>query len=232
MKSVGLKGVTTILALIFILLAAPAYAGKFKEVKQMIMDKEYRIENAIKDGKEGCWVYWGKDKVWWEPKPWHTSKLREIGLAYYDIWTPPGLNFPWDDSLEVREKYNADQVAIRGINGINLAFGCPDYTDEFVSSILSPKGKLRVKKMLEWSRSLVYYDYGGKYPQEDGLLVHKYTWVMSYPEDVAGMAGVDLQYSGKKEDDIWFYLPSVRKVRRKSKRIFGGDRRESLKGAI
>ncbi len=228
MKTLGLKGFTTILALIFILLAVPAHAGKFKEVKQMIMGKEYRIENAVKDGKEGCWVYWGKDKVWWEPKPWHTSKLREIGPAYYDTWAQSGLKFPWDDALAEREKYNVDQVVIRGINGINLAFGTPDYTDEWSSPILSPKGKMRTKKALEWSKSLVYHDYKGKYPQKDGVLVHKYAYVMTYPEDVAGMSGIDLQYSGKKDDDIWFYLPSVRKVRRMS----AGSRQDFYPGGV
>lgn len=209
-----------ILSLFFVLtsfLFLPSvYAGRFKEVKQVIMGKEYRIENAVKDGKEGCWVYWGEEKVWWEPKPWHTAKLKEIGPAYYDIWTQPGLNFPWDDPMEAREKYTVDQVVIRGINAINLALGCPDVVNYYAGGIRSPRGKVRTKKGLEWYRSNVYHDYGGKYPKEEGKLVRRYTWSAVYPEDISGMSGINWSYSGKKEDDIWFYLPSVRKVRRMS----------------
>ena len=167
----------------------------FTLAQSIYKGKEYRIENAVKDGKEGCWVYWGKeDKVWWEPKPWHTAKLKEIGPAYYDIWTQPGLNFPWNDPLKEREKYTVDQVVVRGINAINMSLGCPDYADKFVGSLLSPKGKLRVKHGCEWNRSNIYYDYGGKYPEGEGKLKRKYAWEMTYPEDVSGMGGINYSF--------------------------------------
>jgi len=196
----------------------------------MIMDKEYRVENATKDGKEGCWVYWGKeDKVWWEPKPWHTKKLKEIGPAYYDTWTQPDLPFPWNDSLEERRKYSADQVMLRGLYGLlSKGLGIPSFTDSWISCLVSPKGKCRRKDANEWAVSKVYTTYGGKYPEEEGKLVSMYSYVMAYPEDVAGMSGINWTYSGKKEDEIWFYLPSVRKVRRMS----AGSRQDFFPGAV
>jgi len=228
------RGIATLLALIFILslflLSPSVYAGSFKEIKQMIMGKEYRIENAIKDGKEGCWVYWGEDKVWWEPKPWQQKLLKEEGLAFYDRWIKPGLPYPYELSLEERGKLSGFEVVDRATPATVFGDFRTDSITAWTPQTFSPRGKVRVKKGMEFLKSnrLNYKDFNLEKFRAEGKLRRKYSYFMTYPEDVKGMGGIMYSYYGPKEDDIWFYLPSVRKVRRMSV----GSRQDFFPGSV
>lgn len=215
-RRLELKTFLFLILFLFLLLPLFSFAQEKGEIKQVIFDKEYRVEKGTKEGKEGYWCYWGEDKAWWEPKPWYLKELNEQGPILYQRWTKPGLVWPWDATLEEREKWTGYDWALRGPNlasGLQHMIG---YCDIGQGILISPEGRERAKRYLEYNIAFVKRQYGGHLPQEEGKLLRKYAFVYTTPEDIKGLGMVMISYSGKKEDDNWFYSPSVRKVRRMS----------------
>jgi hypothetical protein len=213
----------SLILILFILLAKVCVAQEKNVLKEMIWGKEYKIEKSDK----GYWVYWGDEKYFWEPKPWQQKELAAQGPAYYNIWAAPKLPYPWDLTLEEREKLNGKEFMMRGNEAIGNYFEMNhDKLDTFMTVLFAPDGTQRMHKGIEFWRPLVYL-YGG-YPKEEGKILKKYVYIENYPEDVRGLAGLDIEYSGAKEDDSYLYLPSVRKVRRMSI----GNRQDFFPGVI
>ena len=221
-----------IMSFLSVCLSFPALSsGQEKgEVKQMIFGKEYRVEKGVKEGKEGYWCYWGEDKAWWEFKPWYLDSLKEKGPLCYDLYTQPGLPFPFDGTLKEREKWKGFHWAMRGIM---LASGCQmmdDYCDEGRVALISPKGRIRAKKYFEWNLNYISTRHNGHWPlDKPNELIRKYAYEYREPEDVSGLGSITWTYSGpKKEDENWYYSPSVRKVRRLST----GARQDFFPGSV
>src|SRR5713226_10415883 len=75
--------------------------GKFggKQIfAKTVLGKEYRMETA--EGEAGkYWVYWGDEKMKWEPKPFYPDELNQKGPMFY----AEHLNlkfFPYNSSLQ------------------------------------------------------------------------------------------------------------------------------------
>jgi len=219
-RELGLKiFLSSILFLFFLFPPIFSYAQEKQEkgeIKQVIFNKEYRVEKGTKEGKAGYWCYWGKDKAWWEPKPWYLKEHNEQGPAFYDRWVKPGLTFPWDDDLIRREKYSGYQWALRGINLASGLQFMDDYCDEGEALLIYPTGRVRSKKYYEWNIAYLKSQHNGRWPKEEGQRTRSYAFEYISPEDVSGLGMIIHSYSGKKDDDNFYYSPAVRKVRRMS----------------
>jgi len=201
-----------------------SYSGEVVS-KQMIDGKEYRVEKA----EGGYWAYWGEDKVFWEPKPYYPKGLKEKGPAYFDMWLQPNLPRPFELSLAERDKLeDAREIMWRNLIDVIFAASSVDaITEDFWTLLYSPGGGTRRKKGHEWIKSY-YLDPEALSPEDRGKVTRKYLWILSEPEDVSGMGGLGITYFGEKGDDLWFYLPATRKVRR----MAVGSRQDFFPGTI
>jgi len=212
----GLKG---ILAIFITLAFLSAYS--YGEEKQIIAGKEYSIEKA----EGGYWVHYGDDKAWWEPKPWQQADLKKVGPAYYDKWAQPNLPYPWELSLEEREKLTPQQCRTRSIDVQSYCFAL-DWKGIFGLQIVDPKGGVRDRIGLEWGRN--YRRHQDLVPPErKGKFYYKFLFVFVKPEDVKGVGMTAVCKSDSEvPDDVYLYLTSQRKVRRLS----AGSKKDSWSG--
>ncbi|MEW6297520.1 MAG: DUF1329 domain-containing protein [Thermodesulfobacteriota bacterium] len=191
--------------------------GKFggKEVfSKTILGKEYRIETV--EGEAGTyWVYWGEEKVKWEPKPFYPDELNQKGPMFY----VEHLNlkfFPYNNSLEEREQFTAFDVQNCCAFFAPFVAGPIDLEDGFESHLYSPTGYRRDKTGMEFNKW--YLEGRTKHVWDKdsttGEPYRKYLFVFRTPQDLAKTAFFQVQYQGQKEDDNFLYNPVVRKVRR------------------
>jgi predicted RND superfamily exporter protein len=89
----------------------------------------------------------------------------------------------------------------------------PDSTVEATFTLTEPNGDARIRKAVGLTRT----EAGGAGTMRLTRFVH--------PMDIAGMAILSHENVGR-DDDIWVYLPAMRKTRR----LAGGDKRDSFAG--
>jgi len=178
---------------------------------EMIAGKEYRTEKT----EGGYWVYWGDEKIKWEPQPWQQEELREQGPIFYDRWTKPGLLPPHHLSLEERQKLPDCEKYNRHLLWVSYSIA-KGWTGGFGIGIADKKGGVRNRFGLEWGRN--YLRNPDLVPEDlRGRPFYKSAFTYYYPEDVKGLAVLGYAYMDpKKTDKLWLYLSSVRKVRRMS----------------
>jgi len=191
--------------------------GKFggKQIfAKTVLGKEYRIETA--EGEAGkYWVYWGDEKMKWEPKPFYPDELNQKGPMFY----AEHLNlkfFPYSTPLEEREKFTAFDVQNSGAFFAPFVAGPIDLEDGFDSHLYSPTGYRRDKTGMEFNKW--YLEGRTKHVWDKdsttGDPYRKYLFIFRSPQDLQKTAFLQIQYQGQKEDDNFLYNPVVRKVRR------------------
>ena len=205
----GLKGLlATMITVSF--LATSSFGGEVV-VKQMIGEKEYRVEKAEKE--KTYWVYFGDEKLLWEPRPSQYKELQDKGPVFYDRWTKPGCLYPLDISLEERAKLNGSQIYRRYMDLEDTA-QMLDWKGGFMFDIIDKAGGIRRRVCLEWKRH--YQRWPEIYAKENKMINKRYILV-TYPDDIRGLATLTKVYDDpNKEQDSWLYLPSVRRIRRMS----------------
>lgn len=192
------------------LCTGPASGGQVVK-KETIMGKEYRIETI--DNEPGNFmVYWGDDKEKWVPRPWYPEAFKKAGPAFYDLGEKLAKEgrFPFtlneamrDDNITPEQFWDASFVN----NLIPIYMG--DFQDSFKTEMFNVKGKKLTQGGIEF---LKQYRQALEYPE--GQPQRKYIFIQSLPEESSGLGMLQIVYMGKKEDDNFLYLPSVRKVRR------------------
>ncbi len=191
--------------------------GKFggKQLfSKTVLSKEYRIETV--EGEAGkYWVYWGDEKMKWEPKPFYPDELNQKGPMFY----VEHLNlkfFPYNNSLEEREKFTAFDIQNCCAFFAPFVAGPIDLEDGFDSHLYSPTGYRRDKVGMEFNKW--YLEGRTKHiwdkDSTSGEPYRKYLFIFRAPQDLAKTAFFQVQYQGQKEDDNFLYNPVVRKVRR------------------
>jgi len=194
----------------------------------MIAGKEYKAEK-IAGEPNNYMVTWGDESYKWEPFSFTPDYLAKEGPAFYDRWTKPGLIYPWDVSLEDRQKWDSKEVFARALyQSVWFAAREYEYSANHPSTLFDAKGGVRIDERCSVGRG--YFQPGAvKLLPKDlqGVLGRKYLELWFQPDDVAGMGLVSFSYITEKADDTWFYSPSVRKVRRFSE----GSRQDFLSGS-
>ena len=208
MLGLGVKGLlVTMIGVIS--LSASSFGGEVV-IKQMIAGKEYRVEKAEKP--KTYWVYYGDEKLLWEPKPWQVKDLKEQGPGFYDRWTQKGLPRPLDTSMEEREKLTGNQV-YRAWMDVEETGPMLDYKGGSGMYIIDKAGGERFRIFSQWKRA--YYRRPEIYKNEG--VINKRFFSMIYPDDIRGLGMLVKVYDDPKRDqDTWLYLPSVRRIRRMS----------------
>ncbi len=189
------------------------FSGK-QLYSKTILGKEYRIETV--EGEPGKYgVYWGEEKMQWEPKPFYPDELNQKGPMFY----VEHLNlkfFPYNNSLAEREKFTAFDVQNCCAFFAPFVAGPIDLEDGFDSHLYSPTGYRRDKVGMEFNKW--YLEGRTKHVWDKdsttGEPYRKYLFIFRAPQDLAKTAFFQVQYQGKKEDDNFLYNPVVRKVRR------------------
>ncbi|HEV8714115.1 MAG TPA: outer membrane lipoprotein-sorting protein [Candidatus Binatia bacterium] len=179
-----------------------------------VLGKEYRIESV--EGEAGkYWVYWGDEKMRWEPKPFYPDELNQKGPMFYVEY----LNlkfFPFNNSLEEREQFTAFDVQNSGAFFAPFVTGPIDLEDGFEAHLYSPTGYRRDKTGMEFNKW--YLEGRTKHVWDkdstSGEPYRKYLFIFRSPQDLQKTAFFQVQYQGQKEDDNFLYNPVVRKVRR------------------
>jgi len=191
--------------------------GKFggKQVfSKTVLGKEYRIETV--EGEAGkYWVYWGDEKMKWEPKPFYPDELNQKGPMFY----AEHLNlkfFPYNSSLAEREKFTAFDVQNGASFFAPFVAGPIDLEDGFESHLYSPSGYRRDKTAMEFNKWYLEGRTEHVWDKDSttGEPYRKYLFIFRSPQDLQKTAFLQIQYQGQKEDDNFLYNPVVRKVRR------------------
>jgi len=181
---------------------------------QTILGKEYRIETV--EGEAGkYWVYWGEEKMKWEPKPFYPDELNQKGPMFYVEYANLKF-FPFNNTLEEREKFTAFDVQNSGAFFAPFVTGPIDLEDGFEAHLYSPTGYRRDKTGMEFNKW--YLEGHTKHVWDkdstSGDPYRKYLFIFRSPQDLQKTAFFQVQYQGQKEDDNFLYNPVVRKVRR------------------
>lgn len=196
-----------------------------KVFTRMVWGKEWRVEKV----EDGLLCSWGDEKVKWVPKPWHPAYYKTAGPTLWDRWADLG-RLPWVP-LEERREWNGAEWWHISSDAQQMTGYAMDRLGESSNIVISPKGKERVKKALEWWRSYFLDETKQLLPEnERNVVMRKYYNVLLYPDDVKGMSFRSLSYFPhlNKPDENWLYLPSVRKVRRLSE----ASREDYVPGAM
>ena len=209
-----------ILALIFVVSSVGMAADESELTNwppppTMIAGKPY----SITPGKDpGTFVVkWGDEQMLWKPKDYMQAKYKQMGPAFYALWTQKGMPLPWNLPVDQR----ASLTAARYIEMCNGTFEYAPYAKNYWDSvrvlIYRPDGSLRgTTDMLE-----MYADNSlgtnGEYFSSDEVntVLRKYMWEYTNPPEVRGEGGVTTTFkdlSLPPQDTL--YLPTVRKVRR------------------
>jgi len=187
-----------------------SYSGEVTH-KEMVWGKEYRIETV--DGEPGnYWVYWGDEKIKWEPKPWMAKELKEKGPAFYSYFQKRQQEAGyWPLDIPVNDRQKLDGKTFHDYFYFNTPVPCSynDFGDKYWGRMLGPRGN--------------EYEVGGfeilkRYRKQaecgEGEVSHKYLFIQTEPEDSSGVGLLQIVYCGEKADDNFLYIPAVRKVRR------------------
>lgn len=136
----------------------------------------------------------------------------------YDVWTKPGLPYPWDIPVEERDKLSAQEIFTRWQWGVQyFAFlreeelGYGDFFVRIGVGTMDGRDLTRYKTARELRRGWVGW------PDHEGNtdINFKYLVLVDTPEDVRGLGSLVIGYMDpEKPDDEWLYLPSLRKIRR------------------
>lgn len=203
-----------------------AYAGEVLE-KQMIAGKEYKVEK-IEGEPNHYMITWGEEKYKWEPIASTPDYVLKEGPLFYDRWTKPGIQFPWEVSLEDRQKWDGKTIMTRCVyQAIWFSARPYEYEGNYPNIMLDSKGKERFTHTGSIGRGYFQPEALKALPENmRGVIGRKYFELYFAPDDVAGMGILDISYLTDKPEDTWFYSPSVRKVRRFSE----GSRQDFLSG--
>jgi len=112
----------------------------------------------------------------------------ELGKEFYDRWTRPGLPFPWELSMEERERLSSREVMDRYFLGF-ICFGqlSKGYYNETASFYhIDSKGVVRSKLVRRWIRHYL------KQQKEDILM--KALYIYDAPEDIKETAFLTFVY--------------------------------------
>jgi len=205
----------------------PAYGGEVI-TKYMVAGKEYRVEKI--EGEPGKYmVFWGDDQYKWEPLSYMPDYYLKEGPLFFDRWIKPGNPYPWDNSLEERNRWDAKKIWTMCVyQQVWWATNDYEHAVAYPTILIDPKGRERVKIMAEYGKGYFTPEAKKTLPKElQGVLGRKYMYIMLSPDDVSGVAGLSFSYLTDKPDDIWFYTPSVRKIRRLSE----GSRQDFMPGS-
>jgi len=176
--------------------------------KHSVAGKEFWVEKA----EGGYWCYYGDDKAWWEPKPWHPEELKKKGPVIFDRWIKKDCFYPMNISLDERDKLSATEI-YKSYTDVEDCAQMLDWKGSFAFDIIDPKGRVRKRTCVEWKK---HYARSPEILKKTNVLNKRFI-VMAYPEEVRGLGTLTIVYDDpKKEQDSWLYLPSVRKVRRMS----------------
>jgi hypothetical protein len=193
--------------------AATKCGGK-QVYSKTVLEKEYRVEAAEGEPGKFC-VSWGDEKMQWEPKPFYEDELNKKGPMLYVEHLDLKF-FPYNNSLEEREKFTAFDVQNSGTFFAPFVAGPIDLEDSFDSHLYSPTGYRRDKTGMEFNKW--YLEGKTKHVWDkdstSGDPYRKYLFIFKAPQDLAKTAFFQVQYQGQKEDDNFLYNPVVRKVRR------------------
>jgi hypothetical protein len=130
--------------------AKEKFGGK-QIFSKTVLGKEFRIETV--EGEAGkFWVYWGDEKVQWEPKPYYPDELKQKGPMFYVEYADLKF-FPYNNSLEEREKFTAFDVQNSGTFFGPFVTGPVDLEDGFDAHLYSPTGYRRDKTGMEFNNS-------------------------------------------------------------------------------
>ncbi len=210
MKTIAARPVGIGLGLVLIAAVASAV-----DVPKTIAGKPYSITASSKPGTYV--VKWGDDSMTWEPKPYMEDQLKQQGPAYYAQWAQKGMEFPFERSMEDREKLSADDIMDRCVAYTYYGPYHKGGTDIWNNLVVKPDGSLReTQHFLE-----LWQTYVGKKNQEFLTsderedVSRKYMWIAVEPQEVRGQSGVTTDYYAReKRPSDTLYLPTVRKVRR------------------
>lgn len=195
--------------------AQQANCGGKQVYSKSILGKEYRIEAAEGEPGKFC-VSWGDEKAKWEPKPFYPEELNQKGPMFYVEYGTTLKFFPFNNSLEEREKFTAFDVQNSGTFFGPFATGPIDVEDGFDAHLYSPTGYRRDKTGMEFNKW--YLEGRTKHiwdkDSTSGEPYRKYLFIFRSPQDLQKTAFFQVQYQGQKEDDNFLYNPVVRKVRR------------------
>jgi len=194
----------------------------------MIGDREFRVE-TVEGEADTYMVYWGDEEYKWEPLPYMQDCYVKEGPLFYDRWIKPGLKYPYDKSLEERVTWDAEKIFRESIYAGNW-FAAREgvHAADYANVLVDPKGRERVKTLAEYARGYFQPEAIKLLPSElQGVLGRKYMFIMHSPDDVSGVSGLNFSYMNDKPTDVWFYTPSVRKVRRLSE----GSRQDFMPGS-
>ena len=210
MKTIAARPVGIGLGLVLIAAVASAV-----DVPKTIAGKSYSITASSKPGTYV--VKWGDDSMTWEPKPYMEDQLKQQGPVYYAQWAQKGMEFPFERSMEDREKLSADDIMDRCVAYTYYGPYHKGGTDIWNNLVVKPDGSLReTQHFLE-----LWQTYVGKKNQEFLTsderedVSRKYMWIAVEPQEVRGQSGVTTgYYAREKRPSDTLYLPTVRKVRR------------------
>lgn len=183
-----------------------------EDYKQIILDKEYKIEKGEKEGTYK--VTWGDESLVWVPKPWEPPSLQKEGPAFYDRWIQPDLPFPWEDPLPAREKYSGPERHDRSYTPLYFNEFGDNYMTYWRIMLRSPKGTVIDRTINEW---MVAYRRNPEGLPEDlqGKVRARYMFSFVSPDDFRALGMTTTVYSDpKKMNDEFLYTSSTRKVRR------------------
>lgn len=162
-------------------------------------------------------VKWGDEHMIWKPKDYMEPKYKEMGPAFYSIWTQKGMPLPFNVPLDQRDKLSGTQFLELCDGTYEYEPYATNYFDQVVIKNYRPDGSLRGSTdMLE-----MYTDNslgnGAQYfnSSEKDTVLRKYLWEYINPPEVRGEGGVTTTFkdlSLPPQDTL--YLPTVRKVRR------------------
>lgn len=207
-----------------VMLTGRAYSGQVTH-KEMVYGKEYRIETV--DNEPGSYmVYWGDEKIKWEPMPWMPKELKEKGPAFYSYFRKRASDAGyWPYTITDQEQQKLDGKKIHEYFYINSSIPAAynDFCNDYYSEMTTPRGNRYEVGGSEWLKR-----YRKQSDCGEGAVDWKYLYVQNYPEDSSGVGFLQVVYCGKKIEDNYLYLPSVRKVRR----LAAGSRQDFLSRSI
>ena len=186
-------------------------AGEEYLLEEVIFGKPYRIWAGEKAGT--FMVSWGPQSFLWEPKVWHSPKLKKEGPLYYYRWVQPGNLFPWEHSLKEREGYAGADIHNRCYTPVDFGEHGMSYMTQWNIEMYSPDGTPRNKELFEWATAY-RLDQGGLPDDLVGKVLAQYSFVFIAPDDFRGLGIAVTVYHGEKYNDEFLYTPASRKVRR------------------
>ena len=176
-----------------------------------IMGKEYTVAAGTEPGTFVC--QWGDETVNWKPQPWHPSHYRELGPRVYDLWTQPGLPYPWELPLTERVQQSGREIHDRSYTALYFNEFGDNYITDWSIDLTSPDGTARNKNLFEW---MVAYrlNQEGLPKSLIGKVRAQYMFVFTAPNDFRALGISTTIYHGEKFNDEFLYTPAARRVRR------------------